>query len=116
MTRRPVVGRGERIGRVDAAGILVDEFGQRIRVGAFQFRKAAPVEHGAGQLVALRGQRFQHVGIGRPGAGLGLAAAGDALLVEKDFAELLGRADVEALAGEFVNLVFEARHLLREVG
>ena len=53
--------------------------------------------------MALGRHFFQRIHIGGPGAGLGLAAAFQAHLVEQDFAQLLGRADIEILARQLVN-------------
>ena len=60
------------------------------------------------------GELLEHLHVGRPLAGLGLLAAGKPELAEEDVAELLGRADVELLAGELVDLGLDRRRLLRE--
>ena len=64
--------------------------------------------------MSLRCQLFENVGIGGPGAGLRPAAAFELELAEENVAELLGRADVERLAGAFVDFGFQPLHPLRE--
>src|ERR1700688_954625 len=68
--------------------------------------------------MALRRELLEHLGVGHVGTGLALPAAREAHAVEEDLAELLGRAHVEALAGELVDLPFEldeaGREILRE--
>src|SRR5262245_52146437 len=59
-------------------------------------------------------QLLERSSVGAPGAGFGAAAARQAHLVEQDFAELLGRADIEILAGKLPDLVFEPRDGLGE--
>ena len=63
-----------------------------------------PVEDAAGELDALAGEILQRIRVGAPRAGRGLAAAGKTHAAEQHVAQLLGRADVEALAGEFIDL------------
>ena len=100
-------GGGQRVGGVDALRFRIDEVRQRIGIGGAELRELAPVEHAAGELDALRGQILQRVRIGAPGAGRGLAAAGQAHAAEEDVAQLLGRADVEALARELIDLLLD---------
>ena len=100
---------------MDAAGLGVDVARQQVGIGRLELGELAPVEDAGGKLVAAGGKLVEHVGAGRPGAGLGLLAAGQAELAEQDVAELLGRADVEALAGELVDLVLEPAELLGEL-
>ena len=106
--------RGERIGCVHAARLGIDVAGQCIRIGRAQFRNLPPVEHFSRQLDALRGQILEHVRIGTPRAGLRLAAAGQAHAAEENVAKLLGRADIEALAGKLVDLGFDLGRIARE--
>ncbi len=101
---------------MNAARFRIDIFGECVRIGAFQLRKAAPVEDALRKIVTLGGQHFQRVRIGRPGARLRLAAAFQPLLVKENFAELFRRTDIEALARKFVDLFLVFRHLLREAG
>ena len=61
--------------------------------------------------MTLRRDVFQHADIGGPCAGLGARAAGNLHPIEQQFAQLLGRADIEFAAGEFVDVLFQ-RHLL----
>ena len=74
-----------------------------------------PVEDLLRQLVALLGKFFQQPRAGRPLAGLGLGAARQAELAEQDVADLLGAADIDRLAGEFVDLRLQAGGLLRKL-
>ena len=65
----------------------------------------APVQHLLGDRRAFLGQPLQFAGIGGPGAGLAaFLAALVTHLIEKDFAQLLGAADGERSAGQFVDL------------
>ena len=102
---------------MDSARARVDFLHQGVGVGAFQFGELAPVEHSRRQVVALSGQVFQHVGAGRPGAGLaGLLAARQAHFVEQNLTQLLWRADRKSTPGEPINLVFQRAHPLGKVG
>ena len=71
-------GRGQRVGGVDALGVGMDVAGQRVGIGRFQLGELAPVDDLARQLVAFRRQFLEHLRRGRPLAGLGLRAAGQA--------------------------------------
>ena len=72
----------------------------------------APVQYLLGDRRAFLGQPFQFAGIGGPGAGLAaFLAALVTHLVEKDFAQLLGAADGERPAGQFVDLKFQPADL-----
>ena len=110
------LGAGHHVACVDAAGFRLDRGLQRFGIGRAQLRQRPPVDDGPGQGVALIGEFFEHVGIGLPGAGLCFLAAGQVHLVEQDFAELLGRADVELAARLFMRLRLEARHALCKIG
>src|SRR5215475_12941502 len=98
-----------------AAGRRVDLLHQRVRIGALQLRQLAPLEHARRQVVTLRRQLLEHVGAGGVGAGLALLAGAQSHLVEQHVAQLLGRADVEGMAGEFVDLLLELGEALGEV-
>ena len=100
-------GRRQRIGGVDALRLRIDEVRQRVGIGGAELRELAPVEHAAGELDALGGQILQHVGVGAPCAGLGLPSAGQAHAAEEDVTQLLGRADIEALARELMDLYLD---------
>ena len=82
-------GDGHGVGGVDAAVRLADLVDQGVGVGAGELLQLAPLKHGGGQLVALGGEAFEHLGAGLVAAGLGLLAALKALLVEQHLAELL---------------------------
>ena len=112
---RPVGGRGQRVAGVDALGLRIDVVRQRVGVGRAQLRHLPPVQNLLRQLVALLGQVFQHLRAGRPLAGLGLGAAGQAHLAEQDVAQLLRAAGIDRRAGELVDLVLEPGLLLREL-
>ena len=107
--------RGQRIGGVHAAGRRIDEARQRVGVGRFQLGDLPPFEDAAREFLALLGEVVEHARGGRPGAGRGLLAAGQAHLAEQDVAELLRRAEVERRADDLEDLVLEPRHALREV-
>jgi len=64
--------------------------------------------------MAEGGELFEDIGVGRPGAGLGLASTWQTHFAKKDVTELFGGTQIEFLAGQLVELVFERRHLLRE--
>ncbi len=100
---------------MDPASVGVDLVLQGVGVSRLQLLDLPPVEHARGQVVALVGQRLQHLRVGRIGARLALALALQAHLVEQDLAQLLGRADGEALAGQLVDPLLQLRHTLAEV-
>src|SRR5579871_6094245 len=93
----------------------MNELGQEVGIGRFELAELPPVEDAGTELVAFRGEILEHARAGRPGAGTGLGAAGQAELAEKDVAELLGRPDVEALAGMLVDLGLVTGELLAEL-
>ena len=92
--------RGERVGRVNAASRRIDEARQRVGVGRLELGDLAPFEHARRQLMAFGGQVFEHARRGRPGAGRGLLAAGQAHLAEQDVAELFRRSGIEGRADD----------------
>ena len=57
---------------------------------------------------------FENISSRSPRAGFGLLSTRHRHFVKQDFAKLLGRSDIKLLAGEFVDFVFQPRHLLRE--
>ena len=87
----------------------VDISGQRVGIGALELGQQPPFQHLHRELVALCGKLFQCPGVGAPGAGLGAPSAGQAHLVEQDFAELFWRADIKVFACQLFDLVFEPR-------
>jgi len=99
---------------VHAAGVRVHICWERVGVGAAQFGEPAPVQRMPRNLVALRRQFLQHVGIGGPGAGFGLPAAGQLEGAEEIVAQLLGRADIELATGNREDFPLQARHGLRK--
>ncbi len=60
-------------------------------------------------------QFLEHVGAGGIGSRLPLLAARQLQVVEQDFAELLGRADIELVADDVVNLPLELADALGEI-
>jgi hypothetical protein len=60
-------------------------------------------------------QRLQDRCVRRPRTRLRLRTAGELHFIKQDFAELLGRADVELAAREPVRLLFVLQHALREI-
>ena len=68
-----------------------------------------PVEHAPRQFHALAREILQRIGVGRPGAGGRLASAGQSHAAVEHVAQLLGRADVEAFARQFVDLRLDGR-------
>ena len=114
---RPVVVDGQREGGVHPPGVRVDiaAAARRCR-STFSFESWRQSRMRARQLVALRGQLLEHARrrwTTRPSRVL--LAPRQAHLAEQDVAELLGRAEVERLAGELVDLVLQRRHALREI-
>ena len=95
-----------------AARFRIDETGKRVGVGAAQFLQLPPVEHEPRDLLPLRGQFFENVGIGRPRASFRSATAVELEFAEQNVAELLRRADVEGSTGEFVNFALRARCMI----
>ena len=114
LRRRQAPGRrrGERVGRVDAAGRGIDEARQRVGVGRLELGDLPPFEHARRQLMALGGEVLEHARGGRPGAGRRLLAAGQAHLAEQNVAELFRRAGIEGRADDLADLVLEPRHAL----
>ena len=105
---RPVEHRGLRIGGVHSPGARVDVAGQRIGIGGFELGELAPVEDSCAAVVAFGGEVVEHLRRS-PTPRSWSCAAGQPHAAEQDVAELLGRAEIEALAGEFVGLVLESR-------
>ena len=110
----PRGGGGELVGGVDAARLRVEVSGQGVRIGRLELGELAPVEDALRQLVALRREVVEHARGGAPSARLGLLGARQLHLAEQDVAELLWGADVERLAGEFVDVGLERSHALGE--
>ena len=115
--------RGDRLveHRVHATGDRMHERRQRVDVGALQLGEAAPVEDQPRQVVGQR-EFFEHFHRrGRRARGARALQHRQLQLVEEHLAELLGRADVERLAGlpedlggQRVHLVFHPRGLAAE--
>jgi hypothetical protein len=96
-------------------GVGVDMVEERVRIGGFQLGILAVFQERHRQLMPLGGQLVQHRRIRRPGTGLGLLAAGQAHLAEQDFADLLGRAQIELAARRLVRGGFGGGHFLGEI-
>jgi len=110
----PCRGRGERERGVDAFGDGVDEAGQRIGIGGFELGELTPFEDLAGEFMALVSEFLEDLGASGPCAGGGFLGAGQAHFAEEEIAELFGRAEIEGLAGQRVDIMFEAGHGLGE--
>ena len=100
---------------MDPPRIGVDLALQRIRIGAFQLRKLSPVENFLRQLHPFGGQPFQHIDIRCIGTVLAFLATGKLHLVEQDFAELFGGADIEFLPCEGMDFLDQPFHALAEI-
>ncbi len=117
------IGRGKPAGArhglvetgVQAAGFRMDELGQRINVSGLELGARAVLDDLARQVVLL-GERFEHRGFrGILAALLQALAAGELEFLKQDFAELLGRVDVEGPAGQVVDLARQRGQLLVEL-
>jgi hypothetical protein len=105
---------GLRVMRVHAAGVGVDHLRQLVGVGALELGQAAVLEDLGRQREVLR-QLGEHLLVGAGRAGGGLLLHRQAELAEQDLADLLGAADVEGLAGEFVQLALQPDQALAEL-
>ena len=97
-----------------APGRRIDEGRQSVGIGRFEFCKLPPIENACREFVALLGEIVEHARRRGPGAGRGFLGAGEAHLAKENIAELFWRAEIEGLAGEFVDRRLEPRHVLRE--
>ncbi|MNM84807.1 hypothetical protein D3C81_969070 [compost metagenome] len=100
---------------MDAPGARVDLLRQAVGVGALQLADAAVVHQHLRQRVALLGQLGQHAFRGGGLALGGLAEDRQAELVVEDGAELLGRGEVELLAGQLEGLALQLLHLFAQL-
>ncbi len=107
----PGLGADEAVAGVDAAGLGIDRFLQRIGIGRLQLGQLAPLEHLVGDIRTIAGKPFEYRLIGRILPALALFPALVAKLVEQNFSQLLGAADGKFLAGEFVDLALQAAGL-----
>ena len=97
--------------RVHAARFRVNHRRQRVDVRVLELRVLAILDDLRRQRVRL-GQLLQHVGIGaRPG--LGFLDDRQAELLEQHLRELLGRADVERMAGQLFDFLLQLRRAAR---
>ena len=100
------------VGGVDPAGTGVDQSGQRVQVGVLQLRLLPVLDDAFGDLV-LAGQPLQHLDSGGEVFRLGRLLGGrESQFLEQDRPELLGRVEVELLAGQFGDAVREDLDLL----
>ena len=102
--------RGLREVSMHSAGFRVDHARQLVGVGALEFGQAAVFEQQLGQRVVER-QFGEHFLVGRRRAGRGFLLDRQAQFFEQDVGQLLGRGEVEGLAGQFVGLRFEGHDL-----
>ena len=93
---------------------LVDQPGERQEVGVEELRQLAPLLDDGDDRVVVA-DRAKHSRVGRV-AGLALPAGGELELLEQDPRELLGRAELELLAGEVERGRLELLDPLREPG
>ena len=105
---------------MDAPGLRIDVLRQRFGIRRHQLGELPPFQHHVDELAVLLGQFLaggeivQQARARFPLPRLGLAAAGQLEVVEQEFAELLGRSEIELVPGEIVDLRFEPRHALPE--
>ena len=99
---------------MDAACIGIYLRDERIRIGRFEFRILPPIQNNARQSLARIRQRLEDINARFPRARFGFLPACQAHIVKEDFANLFRRTNVEFRARNFVSLVFELRHFLRE--
>ena len=81
-------------------GTRVDLFLQRIGIGTFQFRKAAPFQNFFNDVMSLYRQFFKNIDIRGPLPRFRFAAALQAHLVEQNLADLFGRSHIERRSGQ----------------
>ncbi len=97
-----------------AAGGRVDHLGQLVGIGGLELGQAAIVQQHLGQRIIL-GQFLQHFLIGGRCARGGLLDHRQLQLAEQDLAQLLGRIQIEGLAGQVVSLLFDFQHAFAEI-
>ena len=97
---------------MEATVPLGDQLRQRQEIGVEELRQLAPLLDDRDERVIVA-DRPQHTGVGRV-PGLALAAGGELELLEEDPRELLGRAELELLAGVLVRLRLELLDALAE--
>ena len=103
-------GRGQRVGGVDAVGLRIARRSAARRYRSISAsRPAASRGSCCGNSWPCSASSSSTLRRGRPRAGLGLRAAGQAHLAEQDVAELLRAAEIERLAGELLDLGLEPR-------
>jgi len=104
------------VGRVDAAGLGVDQARQGVGVSRFELRRLAVIEDLPDQRME-RGQLLEHVlGCRKTLCRLGFPGRRQLELAEQDLAELLGRIDVELGSAGFVDRLLEAAEVRLELG
>ena len=113
-TREPAGDRrGLRITGVHATGARVDHLRQLVGVGRFQLGHAPVVEDGARDGVVER-ELLQGFLVGGGRAARRLLDDRQTFLCEENVANLLGRAQVEGLAGFLIGALFQLQHLLAQ--
>ncbi len=115
---RQAAGRGHCLveGRVDAARLGVNQLRQGIDVGAFQLAHLAPVEDffNDGMLLHIALKDFLAGGI-LTRFGLFHFASADLQAIKEHFTELLGGAQIEFTARQFVYFGLQSRQVLPEL-
>ncbi len=117
------VGRGQPardggrlpVGGVDPAGLRIDHLRQLVGIGGLELGQAAEIEQQLGQRVVL-GQLLQHLFVGRRRTAGGLLDDRQLELREEDLADLLGRVQIERLAGQRIGLLLELQQALAQPG
>src|SRR5439155_13396563 len=102
-------GSGARLveAGMEAAAAGAYQLRKGVDVGAFEFRELAVLEHLPNDLVLGR-ELFEDIGGGRDRFPLPVTdGSGELQVLEQNLAELLGRADIERLAGDRVDLLGE---------
>ena len=107
-------GDGLREAGMDAAGRGIDHLRQLVGVGVLELGDAAVVEDQPRQRV-VEGELLQHLLVGRRRLGRRALDHRQALALEQDLAELLGRVEVEGLARRLVGARFEFEHAAAEL-
>ena len=112
----PGGGRGQRVGGVDAAGLRVDlaRAARRCRCPSAWRAGASRGSRGAAAWPSAARSSSTSASVAQAPV-LVFLPPGRPHLAEQHVADLLGRADVERLAGQLVDLALEPAELLREV-
>ena len=97
-----------------APGLRVGHLRQLVSIGGLQLGQAPPLQQHLGQRVVQR-QLLQHALVGGWLAGRSLLHHRQPQPLEEDLAQLLGGAQVEGLARQFVRLLFQLLQLFGQL-